>query len=131
MRLDSDKYNEWRDLAYYRSRDSNLYKDEGAIYQRWLAAQPSAVERVSYTTDTKFLKRPSDSSEGSESGGDGRTECATSTTEPLTEVEAAVAYHGELRPTLAECSSLTSESSESTQLKLEGAYLAAATVSET
>ncbi|GMF16102.1 unnamed protein product [Phytophthora fragariaefolia] len=100
VRLGSDKYNEWRVLAYSRSRDSNLYKDEGEIYQRWLAAQPSAVERVSYTTPTKILRRPSDSSEG------------------------------ELHPKPTERSDLVSESSESSQLKLEGAYLAAATVSK-
>ncbi|GMF28518.1 unnamed protein product [Phytophthora fragariaefolia] len=53
--------------------------------QRWLAAQPSAVELVAYTTPTKILKRPSDSSEGSEFDGDGRTVSVTATTEPLTE----------------------------------------------
>ncbi|GMF19430.1 unnamed protein product [Phytophthora fragariaefolia] len=71
VRLGSDKYNEWRVLAYSRSRGSDLYKVECKIYQRWLAAQLSAVERVFYTTPTKILRRPSESSEGCESDGDG------------------------------------------------------------
>ncbi|GMF30581.1 unnamed protein product [Phytophthora fragariaefolia] len=107
VRLGSDKYNEWRVLAYSRSRDSDLYKAEGEIYKRWLAAQPSAEERVAYTTPTKILRRPSESSEGSVSDRDDQAKCATATTEPSTEM-----------------------GSEVTQLKLEGAYLAAATVSE-
>ncbi|GMF39324.1 unnamed protein product [Phytophthora fragariaefolia] len=107
VRLGSDKYNEWRVLAYSRSRDSDLYKAEGEIDKRWLAAQPSAVERVPYTTPTKIMRRPSESSEESVSDRDDRAECATATTEPSTEM-----------------------GSEVTQLELKGAYLAAATVSE-
>ncbi|GMF40685.1 unnamed protein product [Phytophthora fragariaefolia] len=107
VRLGRDKYNEWRVLAYSRSRDSDLYKAEGEIYKRWLATQPSAVERVPYTTPTKILRRPSESSDGSVSDRDDQAECATATTEPSTEM-----------------------GSEVTQLKQEGAYLAAGTVSE-
>ncbi|GMF51097.1 unnamed protein product [Phytophthora fragariaefolia] len=103
---------------------------EGEIYQRCLAAQPSAVERVSYTTPIKTLRRPSESSEGSESDGDGQTECATATTEPATVIEAEVAHQGERHPKSAAHSNWVSESSELTQLKLEGAYLTTATVSE-
>ncbi|GMF49733.1 unnamed protein product [Phytophthora fragariaefolia] len=99
VRLGSDKYNEWRALAYSRSRDSDLYKAEGEIYKRWLATQPSAVERVPYTTPTTILRRPSESSEGSMSDRRDQAECAAATTEPMTEM-------------------------------LEGAYLAASTVSE-
>ncbi|GMF16515.1 unnamed protein product [Phytophthora fragariaefolia] len=61
---------------------------EGEIYQRWLAAQPSAVERVPYTTPTKIL-RPGESSEGSMSDRHDQAECAAATTEPLTEMLAA------------------------------------------
>ncbi|GMF47804.1 unnamed protein product [Phytophthora fragariaefolia] len=86
VRLGSDKYNEWRVLAYSRSRDSDLYKVGGEIYQRWLAALPSAVERVPYTTPTKILRRPSESSEGSLSDREDQVECATDTTEPSTEL---------------------------------------------
>ncbi|GMF15358.1 unnamed protein product [Phytophthora fragariaefolia] len=128
--LGSDKNDEWLVLAYSRSRDSDLYKDEDEIYQRWLAAQPSAVERVSYTTPTKILRRPSESSVGSASDGGGRTERVTATTEPPTEMETVVAHLEGLDLKPAERSDLVSEGSESNRLKLERAYLAAATVSE-
>ncbi|GMF28152.1 unnamed protein product [Phytophthora fragariaefolia] len=103
---------------------------EGEIYQRWLAAQPSAVERVPYTTPTKILRRPSESSEGSVSDRDDQAECATATTEPSTEMVAEVVHQEEARPKLTAHPDRVSEGSEMAQLKLEGAYLAAATVSE-
>ncbi|GMF34800.1 unnamed protein product [Phytophthora fragariaefolia] len=130
VRLGSDNYIEWRVLACSRSTDPDLNKDEGEIYQRWLAAQPSAVERVSYTTPTKVLRRPSESSEDSASDGVGRTERVTATTEPPTEMDAVVVHLEELDPKPAESSDLVSEGTESNRLKLEEAYLAAATVSE-
>ncbi|GMF42349.1 unnamed protein product [Phytophthora fragariaefolia] len=80
VRLGSDKYNEWRVLAYSRSRDSDLYKADDEIYKRWLAAQPSVVERVPYTTPTKILRRPSESSEGSMSDRHDQAGCAAATT---------------------------------------------------
>ncbi|GMF15069.1 unnamed protein product [Phytophthora fragariaefolia] len=98
VRLGSDKYNEWRVLAYSRSRDLDLYKTEGEIYKRWLATQSSAVERVPYTTPTQILRRPSEFSESSMSDRRDQAE--------------------------------VSEGSDVAQLKLEGAYLAVATVSE-
>ncbi|GMF57059.1 unnamed protein product [Phytophthora fragariaefolia] len=79
-------------------------EDEGEIYQRWLTAQPSAEESESYTTPTKILRRPSESSEGSEFDGDGRTDCATATTEPPTEMESVVAHQEVLHPKPTECS---------------------------
>ncbi|GMF20893.1 unnamed protein product [Phytophthora fragariaefolia] len=103
---------------------------EGEIYQRWLAAQPSTVERVPYTTPTKILRRPSESSEGNVSDRDDQAECATATTEPSTEMVADVVHREEARPKLTARYGRVSEGSEVTQLKLEGAYLAAATVSE-
>ncbi|GMF32423.1 unnamed protein product [Phytophthora fragariaefolia] len=130
VRLGTDKYDEGRVLAYSRSRDSDLYKDEGEIYQRWLAAQLPAVESVPYTTPNKIRRRPSESSEGCEFDGDGRTECVAATTEPLTEENVVVAHLEELCPKPPECSDRASEGSESNQLKFEGAYLSAATVSE-
>ncbi|GMF49061.1 unnamed protein product [Phytophthora fragariaefolia] len=111
-------------------RDSDLYTAEGEIYKRWLAAQPSTVERVPYTTPTKILRRPSESSEGSVSDRDDQAECATATTEPSTETIAEVEHQVGTRPKLTAHSDRVSEVSEVTQLKLEGAYLAAATVSE-
>ncbi|GMF47847.1 unnamed protein product [Phytophthora fragariaefolia] len=126
--LGSDKYNEWRVLAYSRSRDSDLYKAEGEIYKRWLAAQPSAVERVPYKTPTKIMRRPSESSEGSVSDRDDQAECATATPEPSTEMVTDVVHHEEPRPNLTAHPDRVSEGSEVAQLKLEGAYLAAATV---
>ncbi|GMF56413.1 unnamed protein product [Phytophthora fragariaefolia] len=128
-RLGSDKYNEWRVLVYSLSRDSDLYKVEGEIYQRWLAAQPSVVERVPYTTPTKILRRPSESSEGG-SDRDDQAEWATATTEPSTEMGAEVTHQQEARQKPAAHFDRVSEGSEVTQLKLEGAYLAATTVSE-
>ncbi|GMF58980.1 unnamed protein product [Phytophthora fragariaefolia] len=130
VRLGSDKINEWRVLAYSRSRDSDLYKAEGEIYKRWLATQPSAVERVPYTTPTKIRRRPSESSEGSTSDRRDQAECAAATTEPLTEMVAGVVHQEEacLKPTAH--SNRVSECSEVAQRKLEGTYLAAATVSE-
>ncbi|GMF44362.1 unnamed protein product [Phytophthora fragariaefolia] len=61
---------------------------------------------------------------------DGPTECATATTEPSTEVIAEVEHQEEARPKPTAHSDRVSEGSEVIQLKLEGAYLAAATVSE-
>ncbi|GMF32097.1 unnamed protein product [Phytophthora fragariaefolia] len=103
---------------------------EGEIYQRWLAAQPLAVERVPYTPPTKILRRPSESSEGRVSDRDDQAECATATTEPSAEMVAEVVHQEEARPKLTAHSDRVSEGSEVTKLKLEGAYLAAATVSE-
>ncbi|GMF48443.1 unnamed protein product [Phytophthora fragariaefolia] len=130
VRLGSYKYKEWRVLANSRSRDSDRYKAEGEIYKRWLAAQPSAVERMAYTTPTKILRRTSEPSEGSVSDRDYQAECATATTEPPTEMVAEVVHHEEACPKLTAHSDRVSEGSEVAQLKLEGAYLAAATVSE-
>ncbi|GMF52935.1 unnamed protein product [Phytophthora fragariaefolia] len=125
-----DKYNEWRALTYSRSRDSDLYKTEGEMYKRWLAAQPSAVERVPYTTPTKILRRRSESSEGSVSDRDVQAECASATTEASPEMVAEMVHQEEARPKLTAHSDRASEGSEVAQLKLEGAYLAAVTVSE-
>ncbi|GMF24885.1 unnamed protein product [Phytophthora fragariaefolia] len=130
VRLGSDKYNEWRVLAYSRSSDSDLYKAEGEIFKRWLAAQPSQVERVPYTTPTTILRRPSESSEGRVSDRDDQAECDTATTEPSTEMVAEVVHQEEARPKLTAHSDRVSEGSEVTQLKVEGAYLAAATESD-
>ncbi|GMF48142.1 unnamed protein product [Phytophthora fragariaefolia] len=77
-----------------------------------------------------ILRRPSESSEGSESDRDDQAECATATTEPSTEMGAEVTHQEEARPKPAAHFDRVSEGSEGTQLKLEGAYLAAATVSE-
>ncbi|GMF50624.1 unnamed protein product [Phytophthora fragariaefolia] len=95
-----------------------------------LAAQPSAVESVPYTTPTTILRRQSESSEGSVSDRDDQAECATATTEPSTEMVAEVVHQGEARPKLTARSDRVSEGSEVTQPKLEGACLAAATASE-
>ncbi|GMF36263.1 unnamed protein product [Phytophthora fragariaefolia] len=61
---------------------------------------------------------------------DDQAECATATTEPSTEMVAEVVHQEEARPKLTAHPDRVSEGSEMTQLKLEGAYLAAATVSE-
>ncbi|GMF22477.1 unnamed protein product [Phytophthora fragariaefolia] len=130
VRLGSDKYNEWRVLAYSRSRDSDLYNADGEIYKRWLAAQPSAVERVPHMTPTKLLRRPSESTEESVSDRHDQAECAAATTEPSTDMVADVVHQEEARPKLTAHSDRESEGSQVAQLKPEGAYLAAATVSE-
>ncbi|GMF55661.1 unnamed protein product [Phytophthora fragariaefolia] len=71
-----------------------------------------------------------ESLEGSVSDRDGQAELATATTEPSTETIAEVEHQERARPELPAQSNRVSEGSEVTQLKLEGAYLAAATVSE-
>ncbi|GMF32018.1 unnamed protein product [Phytophthora fragariaefolia] len=121
--------NETYELWVRRTKEL-IPKVEAELYQRWMAAQPSAVERVSHTTPTKILRRQSQSSERSKSDGDTQVDCATATTEPSTEMGAEVVHQEEARPKPAAHSDRVSEGSEVTQLKLEGAYLAAATVSE-
>ncbi|GMF47145.1 unnamed protein product [Phytophthora fragariaefolia] len=121
--------NETHELWVRRTKEL-IPKAEGEIYKRWLATQPSTVERVPYTTPTKILRRPSESSEGSVSDRDDQAECATTTTEPSTEMVAEVEQQEEARPKLTAHSDRVLEGSEVAQLKLEGAYLAAATVSE-
>ncbi|GMF56558.1 unnamed protein product [Phytophthora fragariaefolia] len=71
-----------------------------------------------------------ESSEGSESDRDDQAESASATTEPSTEMGAEVTHQEEKRPKLTAHSDRVSEGSEGTRLKLEAAYLAAATVSE-
>ncbi|GMF36978.1 unnamed protein product [Phytophthora fragariaefolia] len=85
--------------------------------------------KVPYTTPTKILRRPSESSEGSVSDRDDQAERATATTDPSTEMIAEVVHQEEALPKLTAHSDRVSKGSEVTQLKLEGAYLAAATVS--
>ncbi|GMF27873.1 unnamed protein product [Phytophthora fragariaefolia] len=86
--------------------------------------------RRPYTTPTTILRRPSKSSEGSVSDRDDQAECGTATTEPSEEMVAEVVYQAEACPKLTAHSDRVSEGSEVTQLKLEGAYLAAVSVSE-
>ncbi|EGZ29552.1 hypothetical protein PHYSODRAFT_323065 [Phytophthora sojae] len=59
-RLDSNKYKEWQVLAYLTSRDETLYGRERCLYDQWLAKQPPAVERRTYSTPQKILRRPLD-----------------------------------------------------------------------
>ncbi|GMG16546.1 unnamed protein product [Phytophthora fragariaefolia] len=59
-----------------------------------------------------------------------QAECAAATTEPLTEIVAEVVHRAEACPKPAAHSDRVSEGAEVAQLKLEGAYHAAATVSE-
>ncbi|KAE9014279.1 hypothetical protein PR002_g14259 [Phytophthora rubi] len=59
-RVESDKYREWQVLAYAESRDETLFGREGRLYQEWLAAQPSAVERREYPTPRALLRRPTE-----------------------------------------------------------------------
>ncbi|KAE9185657.1 hypothetical protein PF004_g23296 [Phytophthora fragariae] len=61
-RVGSDKYREWQVLAYAESRDETLFGREGKLYQAWLAAQPSAVERREYPTPRALLRRPTEAS---------------------------------------------------------------------
>ncbi|KAE8988994.1 hypothetical protein PR003_g21166 [Phytophthora rubi] len=61
-RVASDKYREWQVLAYAESRDETLFGREGKLYQEWLAAQPSAVERREYPTPRALLRRPTEAS---------------------------------------------------------------------
>ncbi|KAE8987459.1 hypothetical protein PF011_g19569 [Phytophthora fragariae] len=61
-RVASDKYREWQVLAYAESRDETLFGREGKLYQEWLAAQPSAVERHEYPTPRALLRRPTEAS---------------------------------------------------------------------
>ncbi|EGZ27428.1 hypothetical protein PHYSODRAFT_400691, partial [Phytophthora sojae] len=56
-RLDSNIYKEWQVLAYSTSRDETLYGRERCLYDQWLAKQPPAVERRTYSTPQKILRR--------------------------------------------------------------------------
>ncbi|KAG6622501.1 uncharacterized protein IUM83_05308 [Phytophthora cinnamomi] len=44
-RLESTKYREWQVAAFEESRDEDLLQREYELYQKWLAAQPPAVDR--------------------------------------------------------------------------------------
>ncbi|GMF38644.1 unnamed protein product [Phytophthora lilii] len=70
VRLDSAKYREWQVLAYEAVRDKTLFRWEGELYDQWLARQPSAVEKPTYTTPTGILQRPTDDSEDELSSAD-------------------------------------------------------------
>ncbi|GMF48942.1 unnamed protein product [Phytophthora fragariaefolia] len=59
-----------------------------------------------------------------------QAECAAATAEPSTEMVAQVVHQEETRPKLTAHSERVSEGSEVAQMKLEGAYLAATTVSK-
>ncbi|EGZ25268.1 hypothetical protein PHYSODRAFT_371994, partial [Phytophthora sojae] len=56
-RLDPNKCKEWQVLAYSTSRDETLYGSERCLYDQWLAKQPPAVERRTYSTPRKILRR--------------------------------------------------------------------------
>ncbi|GMF41655.1 unnamed protein product [Phytophthora fragariaefolia] len=68
VRLDSKKYSEWQVLAYEAVRDKTLFRRERELYEGWLAAQPPAVDRPSYTRPKLILRRHLDNSD-SASGG--------------------------------------------------------------
>ncbi|GMF51326.1 unnamed protein product [Phytophthora fragariaefolia] len=68
VRLDSKKYSEWQVLAYEAVRDKTLFRRERELYEEWLAAQPPAVDRPSYTRPKQILRRYLDNSD-SDSGG--------------------------------------------------------------
>ncbi|KAE8878748.1 hypothetical protein PF005_g23115 [Phytophthora fragariae] len=69
-RVGSDKYREWQALAYAESRDETLLGREGKLYQEWLAAQPTAVERREYPTPRALLQRPTEASARTEMPGE-------------------------------------------------------------
>ncbi|GMF48423.1 unnamed protein product [Phytophthora fragariaefolia] len=55
VRLDSKKYSEWQVLAYEDVRDKTPFRRERELYEEWLAAQPPAVDRPSYTHPKQIL----------------------------------------------------------------------------
>ncbi|OWZ06825.1 LOW QUALITY PROTEIN: hypothetical protein PHMEG_00020870 [Phytophthora megakarya] len=55
--IDSPKYEEWQVLAYAGSRDKTLPKRECELYEQWLASQPPAVDRRTYTPPTAIMQR--------------------------------------------------------------------------
>ncbi|KAG6623045.1 uncharacterized protein IUM83_12331 [Phytophthora cinnamomi] len=59
-RLESTKYREWQVAAFEESRDEDLLQREYELYQKWLAAQPPAVDRPSYPTPAGIKPRPPD-----------------------------------------------------------------------
>ncbi|KAE8971453.1 hypothetical protein PR002_g26822 [Phytophthora rubi] len=56
-RLDSDKYRDWQVLAYAISRNETFFGREQQRYERYVAEQPSAVDRRDYPTPRKILTR--------------------------------------------------------------------------
>ncbi|KAE8975820.1 hypothetical protein PR001_g25591 [Phytophthora rubi] len=56
-RLDSDKYRDWQVLAYAISRNETFVGREQQRYERYVAEQPSAVDRRDYPTPRKILTR--------------------------------------------------------------------------
>ncbi|GMF52907.1 unnamed protein product [Phytophthora fragariaefolia] len=55
-------------VAYEAVRDKTLFRRERELYEEWLAAQPPAVDRPSYTRPKQILRRYLDNSD-SDSGG--------------------------------------------------------------
>ncbi|GMF44240.1 unnamed protein product [Phytophthora fragariaefolia] len=81
-------------------------------------------------TLTSIRSKVRSTNDGCASDRDDQAECAAATTEPSTEMVAEVVHQEEACSKLTAHSDRVSEGSEVTQLKLEGAYPAAATVSE-
>ncbi|POM72907.1 LOW QUALITY PROTEIN: Hypothetical protein PHPALM_10313 [Phytophthora palmivora] len=66
VRLRSNKYKEWKILAYAESRDETLFERERELYECWLAEQPPDVERREYPTPQNILTRDAEDSDPSE-----------------------------------------------------------------
>ncbi|KAG4059891.1 hypothetical protein PC123_g5183 [Phytophthora cactorum] len=81
LRPKSRCYKDWQVLAYEGLRDLTLLCLERERYERWVAAQPSLVDRPVYPAPTDILRRPSDDSVQGLTLQDGRVEEASDTSE--------------------------------------------------
>ncbi|OWZ17343.1 hypothetical protein PHMEG_0008725 [Phytophthora megakarya] len=66
VQVGSPKYEEWQVLAYTGARDETLFQWECELYEKWLASQPSMVDRRPYTMSTSILQRSEESSSESD-----------------------------------------------------------------
>ncbi|OWY96596.1 hypothetical protein PHMEG_00033102 [Phytophthora megakarya] len=66
VQVGSPKYEELQVLAYAGARDETLFQWECELYEKWLASQPSMVDRRSYTMPTSILQRSEESSSESD-----------------------------------------------------------------
>ncbi|OWZ07734.1 hypothetical protein PHMEG_00019841 [Phytophthora megakarya] len=66
VQVGSPKYDEWQVIAYAVVRDETLFQWKCELYEKWLAAQPSMVDRRSYTMPTCILQRSEESSRESD-----------------------------------------------------------------
>ncbi|OWZ06291.1 LOW QUALITY PROTEIN: hypothetical protein PHMEG_00021471 [Phytophthora megakarya] len=66
--IDSRKFEAWQALAYAGPRGKTLFRREYELHEQWLASQPSAVDRQTYTPHTSIIQRMVDDLSSDERG---------------------------------------------------------------